>query len=373
MRLSTKARAGLLGVASVAVFGIPSSASAGTYDWRDVGHPTVTVSLAGVAAPDAHEAWAVGQRLTDDRRLVGYAEHLTGSGWSEVTLPGNDYHTFTDVAAGSSRDVWVLVDTHGQGQLFQHWNGTAWSEVPPAAPSGSPGQTALTGVAALPGGTAWAVGFDTVNYPHDTVVQHWDGVRWQQVPTPGQHVELQAVSAVADDDVWAVGWLDRDGFGTLTAMHWDGTGWHTSTIPVPGRYAQLMDVAAVSGTEVWAAGVVEGVPVAMRWNGARWTVLPQPAVDTANVAAVAPDGRGGVWLAGDDYSEDTASRTPLYLHWNGHGWVRATGQQPVGAVLDLAPGATDARSMWAVGTTTSCECFVGQPLVQTHGPVGGRS
>ncbi len=368
MRLSTMLPAGLSGVVALACLAAPSTARATTYDWRDVAHPAVTVNLAGVAAPNAGEAWAVGERLTADARQVGYAEHWDGNGWAEVSVPDKDYYTFTDVAAGSSNDVWVLADTHGQGQVFEHWNGDTWSESAPAPVAGSPGQTVLWGVTALADGTAWAVGFNTVNYPNDTVVQRWDGASWQQVPTPGQHMQLLAVSAVSDDDVWAVGWLTEDGYDTLATMHWDGAGWHTMTVPVPGRSAQLMDVTAVSATEVWAAGVVEGVPVAIRWDGTRWQLLPQPKVDTTDVAAVAPDGQGGIWVAGDDYSTDTADRTPLYLHWNGRSWDRATSQQTVGAVRDLAPGSAGSPSLWAVGTSTPCDCFIGQPLVQTYTP-----
>jgi hypothetical protein len=120
---------------------------------------------------------------------------------------------------------------------------------------------------------------------------------------------------------------------------------------------------------VWAAGLAEGVPLAIRWDGTRWRTLPQPAVDTTNVAAVAPDSHGGVWLAGDDYSNDTAGRTPLYLHWDGSRWTRAASQQPTGAVHDLASVGRPGRAIWAVGTSTWCDCFVGQPLVQLHGRI----
>lgn len=363
MRLTTMRRAGLVCVITAALLAPAGAAGATTYDWHDVDHPAVTVDLAGVAAPGPGDAWAVGQRLTDDARLVGYAEHWDGAGWSEVTLPGPDYHTFTAVSAGSSRDVWVLADTHGQGQTFRHWDGQAWVEVAPATLPGYAGQTVLTGVSALPGGTAWAVGFHTANYPYDTVVERWDGTAWQRVPTPGQHLALRAVSAVADDDVWAVGWLTQDGQEVLATLHWDGRSWQTGITAVPGKAAQLMDVSAVSHDEVWAAGVVEGVPVALRWDGTRWQTLRQPTVGSTEVAAVVADGRGGAWIAGDQYDSEAGGRSPLYLHWDGRRWARASSQQPDGAVRDLT---RDGQSLLAVGTSTWCDCFVGQPLVQTY-------
>ncbi len=371
MRLSTKLRSVLLATAVAgAVVVSAQGAGAAGYDWRDVGHPEAYVTLAGVAATSGRDAWAVGARLTDDSSQVGYAEHWNGRRWAEVRLPGKDYHTFTDVSASSARDVWVLADTHGQGQLFKHWNGRTWAEVAPATLPGHPGATVLTDVSATSASDAWAVGFHTDNYPYDTVVQHWDGAHWSRVPTPGSHVALRAVSALAPDDVWAVGWFTEDDVEVLATMHWDGTGWKTVTTKIPGRQAQLMDVVAVSGTEVWAAGQVEGDPVAMRWDGTSWTVLPTPKLDTTQINAVAPDGHGGAWLAGYDYSNEEPGRQPLYLHWYAGEWTEATSQQPEGTVNGLAT-LKRSRAIWAVGTTSWCECFVGQPLVQLHGRLPG--
>jgi hypothetical protein len=372
MRPSTKLRS-VLFTAAVAGAVVVSAQGAGaaSYDWRDVHHPEVYVNLAGVAATSGRDAWAVGTRLTAESTQVGYAEHWNGRRWTEVRLPGKDYHTFTGVSATSKRNVWVLADTHGQGQLFKHWNGRTWAEVPPATLPGHPGATVLEDVSATSASDAWAVGFHTADYPYDTVVQRWDGAHWSRVATPGSHIALRAVSALAPDDVWAVGWLTQDDVEVLATMHWNGHGWKTTTTKIPGRNAQLTDVAAVSGSEVWAAGKVDGRPAAMRWDGTRWTVLPIVELDATDINAVAPDGHGGAWLAGSDHDPQQAGRTPLYLHWDGTSWTQATSQQPEGAVSALAPIGKRASGLWAVGTTSWCDCFVGQPLVQLHGRLPG--
>jgi hypothetical protein len=352
------------------------SAAAGSADWRDVVHPEVSVNLEGVAAVSRRTVWAVGARWTPDG-MVGYSERWNGRAWRETVLPGPAYHTFTDVSASSTRDVWVLADTHGQGQLFKHWDGRVWAEVAPATLPGHPGYTVLRDVSAVSRNNAWAVGFHTQNYPYESVVQRWDGSRWSRVPTPDSMIALQAVSARAADDVWAVGWRSQDDPMPLAAMHWNGQTWRTFAIPAPGgRQAQLMDVVAVSSGEVWAAGNANGAPVAMRWDGARWHVLPIPEMETVHIDAVAPDGRGGVWVAGYDYSDDEPGSSPLYLHWDGASWIAATSEQPEGAVTALTALRPRARTIWAVGTTSWCPCFVGQPLVQVHGRLpaltGGR-
>lgn len=40
--------------------------------------------------------------------------------------------------------------------ILEHWNGTTWSVSP--GPVTGPGESALNGIAVLPGGTFWAVG-----------------------------------------------------------------------------------------------------------------------------------------------------------------------------------------------------------------------
>jgi hypothetical protein len=70
------------------------------------------------------------------------------------------------VAATSASNAWAVGAGPG-GTLILHWNGTAWKQVP------TPGTGELT-VAAPPGGLAWAVGYTG----RKTLILRWNGTTW---------------------------------------------------------------------------------------------------------------------------------------------------------------------------------------------------
>jgi hypothetical protein len=149
------------------------------------------------------------------------------------------------------------------GALIEHWNGTAWTQVPSPVPAG-----VLAGVAATSARDAWAVG-----YYHTpgalrlkTLVEHWNGTVWTQVPSlnpsPAPFTNrLTAVAATSPSDVWAVGDYISSArpHATLTLVeHWNGTTWtqvpSPSPSPGPGRFNDLDGVAANSASDAWAVG-----------------------------------------------------------------------------------------------------------------------
>ncbi|MGH3663608.1 MAG: hypothetical protein ACRDTQ_17360 [Micromonosporaceae bacterium] len=365
MRKSARLRTSLLLGVAGAVMVSGSGASAATVDWRTITSPEVSANLEDIAVIGTRDAWAVGAEWTPEK-MVGMAEHWDGQRWTKQTVPGSPSDIFTDVSASGSDDVWVLADTHGQGPSFRRWDGTEWTQPTPEDLPGIPGRVTLRDISAVSPDDAWAVGsYSPETGPRETLVQRWDGQAWSRVGTPDRQVELVAVSALAPDNVWAVGWHTPEDFNVLTVLRWDGQTWHTTLIPVPGKHAQLMDIRAVSDQEVWATGQVEGQPVAMLWDGAKWRVLPRPDLSTTAINSVAPDGNGGAWIAGHDYSDVEAGSTPLYLHWDGEAWRQGGSEAPDGVVTAL--GAVSGGAIWAVGTTSWCSCLVGQPLVQMHG------
>ena len=58
-------------------------------------------------------------------------------------------------------------------------------------------------------------------------------------------------------------------------LHWDGSRW--SQVPSPnvsGGANQLFGITAISANDIWAVGTAGGAPLAMRWNGSDWSVVP---------------------------------------------------------------------------------------------------
>src|SRR3954447_19878292 len=72
--------------------------------------------------------------------------------------------------------------------------------------------------------------------------------------SPGTDVRglLLAVDAVSASDVWAVGWHDQH----TVIVHWDGMEWTQVPSPNPGglKPSMLSGVAGVSSSDAWAVG-----------------------------------------------------------------------------------------------------------------------
>ncbi|HLJ33483.1 MAG TPA: hypothetical protein VKU38_07530, partial [Ktedonobacteraceae bacterium] len=91
------------------------------------------------------------------------------------------------------------------------WNGTKWKIIPTVS-ANSP---VLYGVAALSATDAWAVGnyYQGNQMPNAALIEHWNGSAWSQVPAAypsgSQHTFLYGVTAFSASDVWAVGFYDN--------------------------------------------------------------------------------------------------------------------------------------------------------------------
>jgi hypothetical protein len=227
--------------------------------------------LFGVSAVSRSDAWAVGRQATSGvfKTLI---LHWNGTAWSKVKSPSPSLSDaeLLGVSAVSGSNAWAVgwywnrtgtaTDT-----LILHWNGTAWTQVKSPNPSSNPPYipaNSLDGVSARSGSDAWAVG----NYDHngvsDALIVHWNGTAWRQVksPTAPRYTDfgLTGVSAVSGSDAWAVGvrGIPSDGgkSGTLI-FHWGGTAWRLVNSPSPGSRTNLLEgVSARSGSDAWAVG-----------------------------------------------------------------------------------------------------------------------
>ena len=350
-----------------------TAASGAAPDWRKVPHSATEATLMDIAAISGTDAWTVGTRQPPNDTGYPLAEHWDGTSWKEVPVPATPTGSgeLAGVSAVSSDDVWAVGDSTGLGPVLRHWDGTSWAAVAPAAPPAGehPGADRLYDVAAVSKTRAWAVGLYS-NWDNPgvlTLIESWDGQKWSRLatPTPGLYGStLQGVSAVSATDAWAVGWyLDGDQNVAL-ALHWDGRAWTRSKMKLPAGNTELQGVTAVSANDVWAVGDNEGRPLALHWDGRAWSVLPRPTMTSAWLRSAAPDGKGGMWAAGYQLTDEGVVSRPLFLHWNGKAWTVGTSEEPEGVVNGLA---RSGASIWAVGTTSPCPCFVAPPLVEISG------
>jgi hypothetical protein len=239
-----------------------------------------------------------------------------------------------------------------------------------AAGTGTSGLTSfavaglLTGVAGTSADNAWAVGSTSTG---KSLIAHWNGKAWKQVPSPspGTHTYLASVAATSAGNAWAVGCTTQvvelqDCTGSLI-LHWNGTEWKRVPAPdSPG--SSLTSVAATSATNAWAVGG----SLILHWNGTVWKQVPSPP-DT-RVTSVAATSAGDAWAVGD--SGTAGNSETLILHWNGKAWRQVSSPNPEpggpGEPFDhslLGVAVTSANNAWAVGQMTDCGCGPGVGLI----------
>jgi hypothetical protein len=302
-----------------------------------------------VAALAPDDIWAVGATGSSfsNQPLV---LHWDGQAWSVVPSPnpGFRHNYLSGVAALRLDDVWAVGGVSmgvGTSQvLILHWDGRQWSLVP--EPGLGPGYT-LTAVAGVAPDDVWAVGHSGVH----ALALRWNGTQWNRVPIPqpGSSSTLTGVAVPAADDAWAVGYYTSAGtyHERTLILHWDGIAWSQVPAPNPGDMNYLHGVAATAADDVWAAGYAtidgSGEPLLAHWDGARWSVVPGPTNEGGLLYSVTARARDDAWAVG------TAGRTTLTLHWDGQAWTRVPSPSSSSDLNLLWGVAAVEAEVWAVG------------------------
>jgi hypothetical protein len=181
--------------------------------WAIVPSPTSASSLSSAAVISASDVWAAGQALSGGQPVF---EHWDGKTWTAFSGPpiSAAYVSVSGITAVSASDAWAVGTTRGTARgapyqtLAEHWNGTKWSIVP--TPDPVTGNDLLIQAAALSSSDVWAVGYDYgPTGGASPLLTNWDGTKWRAVPTPvptgTQYNQLAAVAALPAGTVWAAG------------------------------------------------------------------------------------------------------------------------------------------------------------------------
>ncbi len=320
-------------------------------------------SAALLAGPAGVSAWPI---------------HGGGAAARNIMSPATAYHysPLLGVAAAPGSRAWAVgLSTNGASQhtLIERWNGSAWKVVPSPNPGAvSPNENELDGVADTSASNAWAVGSYTNGGTDFTLIEHWDGSTWSQVPSPNpggaatNQTNLYGVEATSPSDAWAVGYYD-DGtsYRTLTA-HWNGNAWTHVSSPSPAGAGGsfLTGVAATSPSNAWAVGYY-GTGGALRtliehWNGRSWAIVPSPSPGPPGgqneLNGVAMTSATSAWAVGYDGNLAATADRALILHWDGTQWSQVPSVSPAGParINQLFGVAADAAGRaWAVGGYTT--------------------
>jgi hypothetical protein len=144
------------------------------------------------------------------------------------------------------------------------------------------------------------------------MLEHWDGHAWTRVPPPfGAHSLADGLTSTSASDAWAVAGYNRHGHSHPIAAHWDGDHWSIIPTPQPNTDSALYDVIAASPTNAWAVGESAWFPdqkptcqwcgptgtghpagaYYIHWDGKRWNTSPAVRVQLMSVQlALAPNG-----------------------------------------------------------------------------------
>jgi hypothetical protein len=323
--------------------------------------------LSAVEAVSDSDIWAVGQAGEFDSTEI--IQHWNGLDWSMTSGPQilSDTVQIADLTSLSSNDLWAVgyhyPDFNSAQTLVEHWDGYGWQTIP--SHDLSTYGNYLNAVDAVETNDVWAVGgYFTTFLEGRVLVQHWDGIEWNIVPTPnftatGSVNILYGVDAVSANDIWAVGrYKAGSGMPQRTLIqHWDGTEWHIVSSPnLSDSPHNLRSVSAISANDVWAVGnhVYQGNyrTLIEHWDGTQWNIVPSPnaVLNNSNqlrsVSAISPT---NVWAAG--YYFDGYSYKTLTLHWDGSAWSIVNSPNPGQADYLYAVAALPDGKAVAVGST----------------------
>jgi hypothetical protein len=329
------------------------------------GQDNVLAAVAGAASDDV---WAVGQYAPDANPNItlSLALHYDGTTWSTVDTPniGTHANALLSVAAqpGAAWAVgYHIGDAFLARSLVEAWDGHAWRVVDVPHPFETEN---LYGVAASAATDVWAVGSGRDGEGHfATLALHFDGKSWSVVPTanPGARGNvLYAVIALAANDAWAVGQkLGHSGPDQSLIEHWDGCRW--SEVP-----AQLADAASTQLIAVAAAhddiravgdaqdGIKSLRTFAAASESARFAIQPtvNPSDGDNRLAGIVAPTDDDTWAVGAYLDTSAGNQRTLVLHGaEGAAWTQvpspspsASGDSLLAAIADVA-----GRDLWAVG------------------------
>jgi hypothetical protein len=247
--------------------------------------------------------------------------------------------------------------------LAERWNGANWTIQPTPNQAGA-AASGLFGVACTSSSSCVAVG--GTSSPNDIggfLAEQWNGTHWTSLPTPSLGPGgFMGVSCTAPSSCTAVG-QTTNGSGIIVTLaeHWNGTAWRIQPTPNPSgpQGSGLGGVSCPTQSFCMAVGGSAGptpspTPLAERWNGKTWTIVPVPV----------PTGARGVFIGSVSCTSPAACTTTgvsmnssgiattLAERWNGIGWtIQATPNPAQGGAQLGGVSCPSASACVAVGTT----------------------
>jgi hypothetical protein len=265
---------------------------------------------------------------------------LSCNPWSLVPSPkaGTSSNELEGVAVVSASDVWAVgsyfnLNLNSSQTLIEHWNGSNWQVV--SSPNAGTGNNDLSGVAVDLSGGVWAVGnyFNATRNHQQTLIEREHGGSWQVVSSPNigrSDNDLKGVAVELSGNAWAVGSYFDPKFASFRTLieRWDGGRWNIMPSPNIGKSDNWLGGVTVDlSGNAWAVGEyfnpAQGnfQTLIEHWDGRNWYVIPSLNVGIGDnqLNDVTVDFSGNAWAVGD-YTDPNNLFQTLVEHWNGVGW-----------------------------------------------------
>jgi hypothetical protein len=289
---------------------------------------TAAGQLTAITVVSAKSAWAVGDTgLNGTGKNHSLLLHWNGKAWSQVTSPapvtGGNLAAVTATARGGWAVGYVNTDPNaplccaGTPLVFR-WNGVKWSRVATKLGKGS----YLNGVASTGTNGAWAIGGPLAMITG--ALAKWNGKAWSwgADPVRGAYRPFYGIAAGPGGTAFAVGADNDFPLGPAISARWTGKAWRQVSVSAP-NLSGLNAVAFAPGGAVWAAGSYPSGgrlhTLIMRWSGKAWTRVTSPAT-SAELDGLAFAAANYGWAVGSTASTSGSAKTVI-LHWNGKGWA----------------------------------------------------
>jgi len=176
----------------------------------------------------------------------------------------------------------------GQGHATELWNGSTWTDTPPAADQI---------VALACASTHWCIAIGYTSGDESTEYEQWDGSHWTQpslIPISPGADKGNIVTCITKTSCIAVTDSNTGGFTTSTAL-WDGSSWATKRPQVLSVF--IGAVSCATNQMCMAAGSGSAI-----WDGSRWSVLGSSPQSVSDVSCPSPSRCVAVGGRGDIYN-----------------------------------------------------------------------
>jgi NHL repeat len=277
--------------------GLAKVQSAGKWSLTSVSEPAGTTgsNLYNVSCSASDACTAVGSYATSGSSGLNLVERWNGTSWAVQSAPkpaeattsgliGVSCTTANDCTAVGESRVKKEGGEETASTLVERWNGTTWSIVSSPNVAGYT-LSQLYDVACVSASDCWAVGRVAGGKPEAPLAEHWNGSAWSvNSPTGLSGRRLTNVSCGSASSCVATSTKNGSESDLLLAR-WNGSSWSTETAPAPAdvmkeegsSWAYVKDASCTSASACVATGEYvndkgKRVPMAMGWNGSKWSL-----------------------------------------------------------------------------------------------------